>query len=142
MKTGMYYLRTRPAVDAVQFTVDKQALRGDRPASRMSAAGTEAAVEEEEDKENIAAQRRRSSGAAILLKIAENLLIFVSCATIFQISLLEFFRATKRAVAQQESEPIGGGGGGRRMFDVLGIRRKEGGWVCGRIWGTNRGCWR
>ncbi|KAL3101401.1 hypothetical protein niasHT_021519 [Heterodera trifolii] len=28
LKTGMYYLRTRPAVDAVQFTVDKMALRG------------------------------------------------------------------------------------------------------------------
>ncbi|KAI3419698.1 Ribonucleoside-diphosphate reductase large subunit [Globodera pallida] len=27
LKTGMYYLRTRPAVDAVQFTVDKLALR-------------------------------------------------------------------------------------------------------------------
>ncbi|KAH7724338.1 hypothetical protein AAVH_08040 [Aphelenchoides avenae] len=26
LKTGMYYLRTRPAVDAVQFTVDKQSL--------------------------------------------------------------------------------------------------------------------
>uniref|UniRef100_A0A7E4VXX6 Ribonucleoside-diphosphate reductase n=1 Tax=Panagrellus redivivus TaxID=6233 RepID=A0A7E4VXX6_PANRE len=27
LKTGMYYLRTRPAVKAVQFTVDKEALR-------------------------------------------------------------------------------------------------------------------
>uniref|UniRef100_A0A7E4W725 Ribonucleoside-diphosphate reductase n=1 Tax=Panagrellus redivivus TaxID=6233 RepID=A0A7E4W725_PANRE len=27
LKTGMYYLRTRPAVNAVQFTVDKEALR-------------------------------------------------------------------------------------------------------------------
>jgi len=27
LKTGIYYLRTRPAVDAVQFTVDKLALR-------------------------------------------------------------------------------------------------------------------
>lgn len=26
LKTGMYYLRTRPAVDAIKFTVDKQAL--------------------------------------------------------------------------------------------------------------------
>lgn len=27
LKTGMYYLRTRPAVDAIKFTVDKMALR-------------------------------------------------------------------------------------------------------------------
>ena len=27
MKCGMYYLRTRPAADAIQFTVDKQSLK-------------------------------------------------------------------------------------------------------------------
>ena len=27
LKTGMYYLRSRPAVDAVKFTVDKLALK-------------------------------------------------------------------------------------------------------------------
>ncbi len=27
LKTGMYYLRTKPAVNAVQFTVDKRTLR-------------------------------------------------------------------------------------------------------------------
>ncbi|VDL69193.1 unnamed protein product [Nippostrongylus brasiliensis] len=27
LKTGMYYLRTKPAVGAVQFTVDKEALK-------------------------------------------------------------------------------------------------------------------
>lgn len=27
LKTGMYYLRSRPAVDAIKFTVDKEALR-------------------------------------------------------------------------------------------------------------------
>ncbi|KAE9401778.1 ribonucleoside-diphosphate reductase large chain [Gymnopus androsaceus JB14] len=29
LKTGLYYLRTRPAVDAIQFTVDKSSLAGD-----------------------------------------------------------------------------------------------------------------
>ncbi|KAI0242244.1 ribonucleotide-diphosphate reductase subunit rnr1 [Massospora cicadina] len=29
LKTGMYYLRTRPAADAIQFTVDKKALEGE-----------------------------------------------------------------------------------------------------------------
>jgi ribonucleoside-diphosphate reductase subunit M1 len=28
LKTGMYYLRSRPAVDAIKFTVDKLALKG------------------------------------------------------------------------------------------------------------------
>ena len=27
LKTGMYYLRTKPAVNAIQFTVDKQKIR-------------------------------------------------------------------------------------------------------------------
>lgn len=27
LKTGMYYLRTRPAVDAIKFTVNKQSLK-------------------------------------------------------------------------------------------------------------------
>jgi len=27
LKTGMYYLRTKPAVNAIQFTVDKTALK-------------------------------------------------------------------------------------------------------------------
>jgi len=26
LKTGMYYLRTRPAADAIKFTVDQQAI--------------------------------------------------------------------------------------------------------------------
>ena len=33
LKTGMYYLRTKPAVNAVQFTVDKRALRQSNSAS-------------------------------------------------------------------------------------------------------------
>jgi ribonucleotide reductase alpha subunit len=37
LKTGMYYLRTKPAVQAVQFTVDKQAIR---QKSRSSISGT------------------------------------------------------------------------------------------------------
>lgn len=33
LKTGMYYLRTKPAVNAVQFTVDKTALKNREPAT-------------------------------------------------------------------------------------------------------------
>jgi ribonucleoside-diphosphate reductase subunit M1 len=42
LKTGMYYLRTLPAVDAIQFTVDQRALKAMRspnpPSSSTSAA--------------------------------------------------------------------------------------------------------
>ncbi|KAI8898461.1 ribonucleotide reductase M1 subunit [Globomyces pollinis-pini] len=38
LKTGMYYLRTRPAVDAIKFTVDKTALKkeGEEEANNMA----------------------------------------------------------------------------------------------------------
>jgi hypothetical protein len=29
LKTGMYYLRTRPAVDAIKFTVDKAQIKSE-----------------------------------------------------------------------------------------------------------------
>ena len=32
LKTGMYYLRTRPAVDPVKFTVDKQKMKDNEAA--------------------------------------------------------------------------------------------------------------
>ena len=38
LKTGMYYLRTRPAVDAIKFTVDQQSLKA-KTASDAAAAG-------------------------------------------------------------------------------------------------------
>lgn len=37
LKTGMYYLRTRPAVDAIAFTVDKTQLKKEKPAPISSA---------------------------------------------------------------------------------------------------------
>jgi len=45
LKTGMYYLRTRPKADAIQFTVNQEQLAKDR-------AGANAAVESNNDKEN------------------------------------------------------------------------------------------
>ena len=42
LKTGMYYLRTRPAADAIKFTVDQEALQ------RRDARAAEAAAKEEE----------------------------------------------------------------------------------------------
>ncbi|CAD6185826.1 unnamed protein product [Caenorhabditis auriculariae] len=51
LKTGMYYLRTKPAVNAVQFTVDKQALKARQEAKQEAAAAAvapTAAPEEDE----------------------------------------------------------------------------------------------
>ena len=42
LKTGMYYLRTRPAVDAIKFTVDQNALKKDLEAEGVSTDKTEA----------------------------------------------------------------------------------------------------
>lgn len=35
LKTGMYYLRSRPAVDAIKFTVDKEALKSSATAEEI-----------------------------------------------------------------------------------------------------------
>jgi ribonucleoside-diphosphate reductase alpha subunit len=57
LKTGMYYLRTRPKADAIQFTVDQTALaktRAEKPTAELAAAKAEenkraAAAEDEEN---------------------------------------------------------------------------------------------
>ena len=41
LKTGMYYLRTKPAVNAIQFTVDKTKLKAGAAASAAAAAAQE-----------------------------------------------------------------------------------------------------
>jgi ribonucleoside-diphosphate reductase alpha chain/ribonucleoside-diphosphate reductase subunit M1 len=47
LKTGMYYLRTLPKADAIQFTVDQTALASSRKSGPVIGAG-KAKVEEEE----------------------------------------------------------------------------------------------
>ncbi|RCN51250.1 ribonucleoside-diphosphate reductase, alpha subunit [Ancylostoma caninum] len=51
LKTGMYYLRTKPAVNAVQFTVDKEALKAkeEKDASMQNAARQVASMTVEEE---------------------------------------------------------------------------------------------
>lgn len=51
LKTGMYYLRTKPAVNAVQFTVDKEALKAKEQKDALveSAARSVAAMAVEEE---------------------------------------------------------------------------------------------
>ena len=46
LKTGMYYLRTRAAADAIKFTVDQQALAKSKAKARDAAAKMEAAKKE------------------------------------------------------------------------------------------------
>ena len=47
LKTGMYYLRTRPKADAIQFTVDQEALKAN-PGGMQNTSSTSVAYEEEE----------------------------------------------------------------------------------------------
>ena len=61
LKTGMYYLRTRAAADAIKFTVDQQSL--DAKNKKNAAAG--------DDKEN-AEQIKREQAAAQLACSLEN----------------------------------------------------------------------
>ena len=44
LKTGMYYLRSRPAVDAIKFTVDKEALQSSATAEEVESANMAAMV--------------------------------------------------------------------------------------------------
>ena len=53
LKTGMYYLRTRPAVDAIKFTVDQTALAKDL--AREKAEEIEGEVDEDQVSRNMAA---------------------------------------------------------------------------------------
>jgi ribonucleoside-diphosphate reductase subunit M1 len=53
LKTGMYYLRSRPAVDAIKFTVDQTALAKDL--AREKAEETEGELDEETVARNMAA---------------------------------------------------------------------------------------
>lgn len=44
LKTGMYYLRTRAAADAIKFTVDQQAVAKNRAARQSSSTPSAAAA--------------------------------------------------------------------------------------------------
>ena len=54
LKTGMYYLRTRPAANAIQFTVDQKAIIEARVQRRASAKDNEKQKEEEKQAAAIA----------------------------------------------------------------------------------------
>lgn len=47
LKTGMYYLRTKPAVNALQFTVDKSKLRNANTINPCQSSNSESGNEEE-----------------------------------------------------------------------------------------------
>lgn len=51
LKTGMYYLRTRPKADAIQFTVDNTALKASQLKAADAAAANAKALQEEEEEQ-------------------------------------------------------------------------------------------
>ena len=57
LKTGMYYLRTKPAANAIQFTVDKTKLRQKQSTASPASADKKTKQEEEvrQVEENMAA---------------------------------------------------------------------------------------
>jgi ribonucleoside-diphosphate reductase subunit M1 len=57
LKTGMYYLRTRAAADAIKFTVDQQALQR-RRSERLAKADSAGALQA---KENVGPVAKKSS---------------------------------------------------------------------------------
>ena len=59
LKTGMYYLRTRPAVDAIKFTVDQLKLKESERKMNEDGTGAGADAGEETDKENDASYEAR-----------------------------------------------------------------------------------
>ncbi|KAJ3047765.1 hypothetical protein HK097_011230, partial [Rhizophlyctis rosea] len=80
LKTGMYYLRTRPAAQAIQFTVDQNALKTDStntttstpatssttvPASVVKAAPTPKKVIKKEDVEREVKERMEVEGEGV-----------------------------------------------------------------------------
>jgi len=54
LKTGMYYLRTRPAANAIQFTVDQKAINEARVQRRASTKDNEKQKDEEKQAAAIA----------------------------------------------------------------------------------------
>ena len=55
LKTGMYYLRTRPAVDAIKFTVDAGAVKREVEAERAAAGAVVAEEEQTVERDEAAA---------------------------------------------------------------------------------------
>ena len=49
LKTGMYYLRTRPKADAIKFTVDQQQLQKNRQSNKSMPQDQPRKTEEDED---------------------------------------------------------------------------------------------
>jgi ribonucleoside-diphosphate reductase subunit M1 len=47
LKTGMYYLRTRPAADAIKFTVDTEGLKNDNLTKKVGGSSSSSQSEEE-----------------------------------------------------------------------------------------------
>ena len=73
LKTGMYYLRTKPAVQAIQFTVDKARLaesnKANEPAKPPKSPAKKGAVV---DKENVEVAQENQKNMATLVCSLQN----------------------------------------------------------------------
>ncbi|KAL7298104.1 hypothetical protein TKK_0009109 [Trichogramma kaykai] len=69
LKTGMYYLRTKPAANALQFTVDKSKLKTETPSKNQSITenGNRSFKQEEEEEEDAALVCSRENGDACMM---------------------------------------------------------------------------
>ncbi|CAB0029539.1 unnamed protein product [Trichogramma brassicae] len=70
LKTGMYYLRTKPAANALQFTVDKSKLKTETPSKNQSITengNRSFKQEEEEEEEDAALVCSRENGDACMM---------------------------------------------------------------------------
>ena len=83
LKTGMYYLRTRAAADAIKFTVDVSALKSTRQAAAAKAAGGEgaAAADGGEGASRPLTHEEREAQLAAMVCSLENKEACISCGS-------------------------------------------------------------
>jgi len=80
LKTGMYYLRTRAAADAIKFTVDVSALKSTRAAAAAKAGGAEGGEAAEGASRPLTHEEREAQLAAMVCSL-ENKEACISCGS-------------------------------------------------------------
>jgi ribonucleoside-diphosphate reductase subunit M1 len=66
LKTGMYYLRTKPAVNAIQFTVDKQKIKKDVHAKSVNGSADMKGITQKPTEEEILLCSRNNPGECLM----------------------------------------------------------------------------
>jgi ribonucleotide reductase alpha subunit len=81
LKTGMYYLRTRAAADAIKFTVDVSALKSTRAAAAAKAEGAGAEAGAEAGASRPLTHEEREAQLAAMVCSLENKEACISCGS-------------------------------------------------------------